>query len=53
MNLSNELHKISVKIPWDLLRDFDEDIKNHGYANRSEAIREAMRTFLQQLRKRK
>jgi len=38
--------RISVSLPLELLRDFDETIKSIGYSDRSKAIRGAMRSFI-------
>lgn len=38
--------RISVSLPLELLRDFDEIIKSIGYVDRSKAIRAAMRSFI-------
>jgi len=38
--------RISVSLPLELLRDFDETIKSIGYGDRSKAIRVAMRGFI-------
>jgi len=38
--------RISVSLPLELLRDFDETIKSIGYSDRSKAIRTAMRGFI-------
>jgi len=43
--------KIVVSLPEDLLLEFDELIKG-AYGSRSEAIREAMRSQIEDLRKR-
>jgi len=44
--------KIVVSLPGDLLLEFDELIKG-AYGSRSEAIREAMRSQIEDLRKRR
>jgi CopG family nickel-responsive transcriptional regulator len=38
--------RISMSLPEDLLRSFDETSKKKGYFKRSEAIREALRNFI-------
>ncbi len=40
------VERIGVSIPEKLLYNFDRTIKRKGYANRSEAIRDAIREFL-------
>ena len=44
--------KISVSVPWELLDEFDHLTGEHGY-QRSEAIRQGMRTLMDELRKKK
>jgi len=43
--------KVSVSMPWELLNEFDQLAAHAGYS-RSEAVREAMRSFMDELRKR-
>lgn len=43
--------RVNISLPWDLLTEFDDLIKRHGYT-RSEAVREAMRGLMEDLRKR-
>ncbi|MEM2796489.1 MAG: nickel-responsive transcriptional regulator NikR [Candidatus Hadarchaeales archaeon] len=47
------LERISLTIPSDLLKELDEFLEKSKYASRSEAIRDALRSFLieQKLRK--
>lgn len=45
--------RINLFVPWNLLREFEEEYKKAGYKTRSEAIREAMRDWIQKVRKRK
>jgi len=35
-----------IQAPRQLLKDFDQKLKNEGYSNRSEAIRTLMRAFI-------
>ncbi|MFB9327641.1 nickel-responsive transcriptional regulator NikR [Paenibacillus aurantiacus] len=42
----HELSRFGVSIPNDLLQQFDAQIKNQGYGNRSEAIRDLIRKSL-------
>ncbi len=41
-----ELERISITIPTDLLRQFDEFYRKKGYTKRSEAVRDAIRQFI-------
>jgi CopG family nickel-responsive transcriptional regulator len=43
---SDELSRIGVAIPKDLLEQFDRSISERGYANRSEAFRDLIRDGL-------
>ncbi|MFC4099372.1 nickel-responsive transcriptional regulator NikR [Paenibacillus xanthanilyticus] len=44
----DELNRFGVSIPSDLLMQFDKQIKQQGYGNRSEAIRDLIRKSLLQ-----
>lgn len=48
----NKFLKISVSVTWELLDEFDCITKEYGY-QRSEAIRQGMRTLIDELRKKK
>ena len=43
-----KLKRFGVSVPEDLLGRFDEIVEMRGYVGRSEAIRDAMRTFIAQ-----
>jgi len=45
--------KTTVNIPSKLLEEFDEAWKAGGYADRTEAIRQAMMDLIQTIRRRK
>ncbi|MCF2136003.1 MAG: nickel-responsive transcriptional regulator NikR [Candidatus Thorarchaeota archaeon] len=45
---SKDLKRFGVSIPEDLLERFDEIVRARGYVGRSEAIRDAMRVFINQ-----
>ena len=42
----NQVSRISISVPQDLLRSFDEHIKRLGYENRSKAIQDAMQSLI-------
>ncbi len=42
----NELERISITIPSELLRQFDDFYRKKGYTKRSEAVRDAIRQFI-------
>jgi len=42
--------RVSVTFPPDLLEEFDEVIKKMGYANRSKAIQDAVRAFVNEFK---
>ena len=42
----NQVSRISISVPQDLLSSFDEHIKRLGYENRSKAIQDAMRNLI-------
>jgi CopG family nickel-responsive transcriptional regulator len=42
----NQVSRISISVPQDLLRSFDEHIQRLGYENRSKAIQDAMRNLI-------
>ena len=44
--MESELMRIGVSLPDDLLNNFDEIIKLRGYSSRSEAIRDAITTYI-------
>lgn len=46
------LDRINVSVDGNLLKEFDEAIKSHGYKTRSAAISEAMRDLLDKLAER-
>lgn len=48
--MSEELSRISVTLPPDLLTDFDEVIDGWDYDSRSEAVRDALRAYLTEYR---
>ncbi|RLI73164.1 nickel-responsive transcriptional regulator NikR [Archaeoglobales archaeon] len=41
-----EIVRISVSLPKDLLQEFDEVTNSRGYSSRSEAIRDAIRSYI-------
>jgi CopG family nickel-responsive transcriptional regulator len=41
-----KLNVISISVPDKLLGDVDSYIEEHGFANRSEIVRQALRTFM-------
>lgn len=49
--MSDDLERISITIPESLLSSFDEVTDGWEYDTRSEAVRDAMRSFLQQYQK--
>lgn len=51
--MSEELDRISLTIPEDLLDQLDEVIEKEDYSSRSEAFRDALRDFLADYRWRK
>ena len=51
MNLNNYMSIISLSIPQNLLNKIDETIKQQGFANRSEIIRQALRAYLAETRR--
>ncbi len=42
----SKIQRFGISMPQDLLQAFDEEIANQGYANRSEAIRDIVRSHL-------
>ena len=42
----NQVSRISISVPQDLLSSFDEHIKRLGYENRSKAIQDAMQNLI-------
>jgi CopG family nickel-responsive transcriptional regulator len=42
----NHVSRISISVPSDLLRSFDEHIKRLGYGNRSKAIQDTMQSLI-------
>lgn len=46
-NADDESEKINVRVPATLLRMIDEEYERRGYANRSEAIRDALRDWIE------
>ena len=42
----DRLSRISVSVPSDLLRSFDEHIRRLGYGNRSKALQDAMQSLI-------
>lgn len=42
----NQVSRISISVPKDLLRSFDEHIKRLGYENRSKAVQDAMQSLI-------
>ena len=46
MNLDNDLSRIGISLPKNLLDRFDEIINARGYSSRSEGIRDAIRTYI-------
>ncbi len=44
--MEDELMRIGVSIPSELLSEFDAVVKKRGYGSRSEALRDAMRAYL-------
>jgi len=42
----NQVSRISISVPQDLLRSFDDHIKRLGYDNRSKAIQDAMQNLI-------
>ncbi|OKY77077.1 MAG: Transcriptional regulator CopG/Arc/MetJ family [Candidatus Methanohalarchaeum thermophilum] len=47
----SKLKRVSFRMPSKLLRDFDDKVKQRGYKDRSEALREATRKFIREPRK--
>jgi len=45
-NLVNDMPIISVSVPENLLEKVESSIKNQGFANRSEIVRQALRSFI-------
>jgi CopG family nickel-responsive transcriptional regulator len=43
----NELSRIGISLPKNLLDNFDEIINYRGYSSRSEGIRDAIRSYIQ------
>lgn len=41
-----EMTKIDVRVPTHLIEQIDEEYQRRGYASRSEAIRDALRTWV-------
>ncbi len=46
MTLDNELSRIGISLPKNLLDKFDEIINMRGYSSRSEGIRDAIRSYI-------
>jgi CopG family transcriptional regulator, nickel-responsive regulator len=46
MTLDNDLSRIGISLPKNLLDRFDEIINARGYSSRSEGIRDAIRTYI-------
>jgi CopG family nickel-responsive transcriptional regulator len=46
MAKTERVARISVTLPSDLLREFDEVIRKMGYGNRSKAVQDAVRLFV-------
>lgn len=42
----NRMEKINVRVPASLLAEIDEEWKRRGYASKSEAIRDALRDWV-------
>jgi CopG family nickel-responsive transcriptional regulator len=42
----NHVSRISISVPSDLLRSFDDHVKRLGYGNRSKAIQDAMQSLV-------
>lgn len=47
MTTDNELSRIGISLPKNLLDNFDEIINYRGYSSRSEGIRDAIRSYIQ------
>ncbi len=47
MTFNNELSRIGISLPGNLLDRFDEVINYRGYSSRSEGIRDAIRSYIQ------
>jgi len=45
--MTEELARIGITLPNDLLAHFDELIINNGHASRSDAVRDALRRYIQ------
>ncbi len=48
--MEEEIARIGVSLPKNLLEEFDKVIKERGYSSRSEAIRDAIRSYLAEYR---
>ena len=46
MTFENDLSRIGISLPKNLLDRFDEIINARGYSSRSEGIRDAIRTYI-------
>ncbi|WP_302082137.1 ribbon-helix-helix domain-containing protein [Salinibaculum rarum] len=46
-NGDDRMEKINVRVPSELLREIDEEYSRRGYASRSEAIRDALRDWVE------
>ncbi len=46
--LKDDLIRFSVSADWELIKEFDEAIRQEGYENRSFAIRYLLRDYIQQ-----
>lgn len=46
--MSEELNRVSLTIPRELLEELDEVLEEENYSSRSEAVRDALRDFLTQ-----
>ncbi len=46
MTIDNELSRIGISLPKNLLDKFDEIINYRGYSSRSEGIRDAIRNYI-------
>jgi len=46
MTFENDLSRIGISLPKNLLDKFDEIINARGYSSRSEGIRDAIRTYI-------
>lgn len=46
MTIENELSRIGISLPKNLLDKFDEIINYRGYSSRSEGIRDAIRNYI-------